>query len=63
MALKLAGARVVAQCMRDHGVENFPDPDPNDLSRSVPDAVRDDPQYDEAKAVCDTKGASPGVTP
>jgi hypothetical protein len=29
----------------------------------VPDAVRDDPQYDEAKAVCDTKGASPGVTP
>jgi hypothetical protein len=63
MALKLAGARVVAQCMRDHGVENFPDPDPNDLSRNVPDAVRDDPQYDEAKAVCDTKGASPGVTP
>jgi hypothetical protein len=63
MALKLAGARVVAQCIRAHGVENFPDPDPNDLSRSLPDAVRDDPQYDEAKAVCDTKGASPGVTP
>jgi hypothetical protein len=63
MALKLAGARAVAQCMRAHGVENFPDPDPNDLSKSLPDAVRDDPQYDEAKAICDTKGASPGVTP
>jgi hypothetical protein len=63
MALKLAGARATAQCMRAHGVENFPDPDPNDLSLSVPDAVRDDPQFDEAKAICDTKGASPGVTP
>jgi hypothetical protein len=61
-AQKLAGARAVAQCMRAHGVENYPDPDPNDLSRSLPDAVRDDPQFDEAKLVCDTKGASPGVT-
>src|SRR5262249_42262673 len=59
-AQKLAGARVVAQCMRAHGVEDYPGPDPNDLSRSLPDVVRDDPQYDEAKLVCDTKG---GVTP
>lgn len=63
MALKLAGAREVAQCMRAHGVENYPDPDPNDLSKSLPDAVRDDPQYDEAKQICDTKAASPAVTP
>jgi hypothetical protein len=62
-AMKLAGARVVAQCMRAHGVENYPDPDPNDLSRSIPDAVRDDPQYDEAKLICDTKPDSPAVTP
>jgi hypothetical protein len=63
MAMKLEGARGVAQCMRAHGVEGYPDPDPNDLSKSLPDAVRDDPQYQDAKDVCDTKGASPGVTP
>jgi hypothetical protein len=63
MAMKLAGARETAKCMRAHGVENFPDPDPNDLSKSVPDAVRDDPQYDEARDICATKGVSPGATP
>ena len=62
-AAKLAGAREAAQCMRAHGVENYPDPDPNDLSRSVPDEVRDDPQYDEAKEICDTNTPSPTVTP
>jgi len=62
-ALKLAGARQLAQCMRANGVADFPDPDPNDLSRSVPDAVRDDPQYDQARLVCTRSDASPGVTP
>jgi hypothetical protein len=62
MAMKLAGAREIAKCMRAHGVENFPDPNPNDLGLSVPDAVRDDPQYDQASAICDTKGASPAAT-
>jgi len=61
-AAKLASARDAAQCMRAHGVENYPDPDPNDLSRSVPDEVRDDPQYDEAKEICDTRPATPGAT-
>jgi hypothetical protein len=63
LALKLAGARAVAQCMRAHGVENYPDPDPNDISKSLRDAVLDDPQFEQAKAICNTKGASPGVTP
>jgi hypothetical protein len=62
LAAKLAGEREAAQCMRAHGVEAYPDPDPNDLGRSLPDEVRDDPQFDEAKEICDTRGASPGVT-
>ena len=63
MAQKLAGAREVAQCMRAHGVESYPDPDPNDLSRSLPDAVRDDPEYDQAKEICDTRRPSPSANP
>lgn len=52
LAGKLAGGRELAKCMRDHGVEGYPDPDPNDITKSVPDAVRDDPQYDQAKEAC-----------
>jgi hypothetical protein len=62
LAQKLAGARLEAQCMRAQGVENYPDPDPNDLGKSLPDAVRDDPQYDDAKEICLTRGAPPPVT-
>jgi hypothetical protein len=63
-AKKLEGARERARCMRAHGVESFPDPDPNDLGKALPDAVREDPQYDQAKEACQTRGASqsPGVT-
>jgi len=59
LAQKLAGAREVAKCMRDHGVANYPDPDPNDLSKSLPDSVRDDPHYEQANDICNTRGASP----
>jgi hypothetical protein len=62
LAEKLPGARELAKCMRDHGVEGYPDPDPNDLGKSLPDAVRDDPQYDSAKEICDTKPASTPAT-
>jgi len=62
-ALKLEGARQESRCMREHGVENFPDPDPN-LDRPVPDSVRDDPQYDEAVRACMTRGGgSPVANP
>jgi hypothetical protein len=61
-AKKVEGARQVAKCMREHGVEGYPDPDPNDLSKSLPDAVRDDPQYDSAKDICDTKQSSTPAT-
>jgi hypothetical protein len=62
LAKKVDGARQVAKCMRDHGVEGFPDPDPNNLSKALPDAVRDDPQFDSAEQVCDTKPASTPTT-
>jgi hypothetical protein len=63
-AKKLEGARERARCMRAHGVQSFPDPDPNDLGKPLPDAVREDPRYDQAKEDCQTRGASqsPGVT-
>jgi len=61
-AAKLAGAREVAQCMRAHGVESYPDPDPNDLSKSLPDEVRDDPDYDQAKEICDTRSPDPSAS-
>jgi hypothetical protein len=51
MAQKLAAAREESKCMRAHGVENFPDPQPN-LDVNVPDSVRQDPQYDEASRAC-----------
>jgi hypothetical protein len=55
LAQKLEGAREEARCMRAHGVENFPDPEP-DLRFEVPDSVRLDPEYDEAKAACIRRG-------
>lgn len=58
LAAKLASARELALCMRAHGVQNYPDPDPNDLGKDLPDAVRDDPQYDQAKTICGTRRSS-----
>jgi hypothetical protein len=54
-AEKLESARQESRCMREHGVENFPDPDPS-LDRNVPDSVRDDPQYQEAMEACMRRG-------
>jgi hypothetical protein len=51
MSKKLDAAREEARCMRAHGVENFPDPEP-DGRFDVAESVRHDPQYDEASAAC-----------
>ncbi|WP_238017536.1 hypothetical protein KZZ52_45815 [Dactylosporangium sp. AC04546] len=48
---KLDAAREESRCMRAHGVEDFPDPEP-DLDRDVPESIRLDPQFDEAEAAC-----------
>ncbi|MDG6106721.1 hypothetical protein Daura_29145 [Dactylosporangium aurantiacum] len=51
LAGKLDVAREESRCMRAHGVEDFPDPEP-DLDLEVPDSARQDPQYEEARAAC-----------
>jgi hypothetical protein len=51
MSKKMDAAREESRCMRAHGVENFPDPEP-DLRFDVSESVRHDPQYDEASAAC-----------
>lgn len=51
-ALKLELSREFSRCMREHGVEHFPDPE-SDAHVEVPLEVRDDPQYEQAKPLCD----------
>lgn len=59
LARKANSAREESRCMRAHGVENFPDPEPG-AGLDVPESVRQDPQYDEAAAACIRHGgASP----
>jgi hypothetical protein len=50
-AQKAAAARYEAQCMRQHGVPDYPDPDP-DGHAELPDAVRQNPRFDAAKTTC-----------
>jgi hypothetical protein len=40
-----------ARCMREHGVEAFPDPNPEGGTR-IPAEATDDPQFGAAQAVC-----------
>jgi hypothetical protein len=56
-AEKTDAMRQYSQCMRQHGVEHFPDPGANgeiQLDNSLPD----DPQYPAAKVACDAMVAS-----
>ncbi|GAA3830918.1 hypothetical protein GCM10022226_59780 [Sphaerisporangium flaviroseum] len=53
-ALKEELARGFARCMREHGVEKFPDPNPNGPTR-VGQSVGEDPQYPEARKTCDAQ--------
>jgi hypothetical protein len=57
MALKLDSARFESRCMREQGVENYPDPEP-DAHVELPQSVRDDPQFERAKAICREKTRS-----
>ncbi|WP_433379786.1 hypothetical protein ACQPZX_14095 [Actinoplanes sp. CA-142083] len=50
-AQKAAAARYESQCMREHGLADYPDPDP-DGHAEVPDAVRQNPLFDAARAAC-----------
>ncbi|MFC5004488.1 hypothetical protein ACFPIJ_42510 [Dactylosporangium cerinum] len=56
-AEKTEAMRQYSRCMREHGVEHFPDPGANgDIQIDKP--VSDDPQYPAAKVACDAMMAS-----
>jgi hypothetical protein len=59
---KRRGGLVLAQCMRAHGVENFPDPDANGrLNTDIP-GLQDDPDYQDAWTYCRSQPDSPAPT-
>lgn len=43
-------ARKMAQCMRDHGVENFPDPDGGRIT--IDGSISQDPDFEKAQQEC-----------
>ena len=47
--------RAYSQCMRDHGVPDFPDPDANGRLRGQGHEQRSDPTYQAASAACRSK--------
>jgi hypothetical protein len=67
--LKNELARQEARCMREHGVENFPDPNTDGFNR-ISEEVGNDPQYPEARDFCRaqaeaefaSRAPSPGAT-
>jgi len=50
-----------ARCMREHGVEAFPDPNPNGGTR-IPDEATNDPQFAAARTVCGAQANSAFAT-
>jgi hypothetical protein len=47
-----------AQCMRAHGVPDFPDPDPSGQFRGLGHEQRDNPKFRSAQQAC--RGLAPG---
>jgi hypothetical protein len=58
IAQKTEKSREYSRCMRQHGVENYPDPGP-DGGPPLDPSVRGDLQYDQADATCSAQVASP----
>jgi hypothetical protein len=56
-ARKVEKALQYSQCMRGHGVRNYPDPDSSGGVQVDP-SVLQDPQYDHAKTICDAQSRS-----
>jgi hypothetical protein len=50
--------RAMAACMRENGVENFPDPE-NGMMRITPE-VGEDPDFDKAREKCEFDRVGPG---
>jgi hypothetical protein len=49
--------RQFSRCMREHGVENFPDPNPDGPTR-IDESIGEDPQYGQARPICDAQVAA-----
>ncbi len=45
-------ARKFASCMRENGVEKFPDPDPNEPGIRISKDLADDPDFEAAQEAC-----------
>jgi len=55
-----AAFRDYAQCMRDNGVEAFPDPEPGSAGIRITSEVGQDPDFEPARKACQDKLASAG---
>jgi hypothetical protein len=51
----VAQVRAYSQCMRDNGVPNFPDPDPDGRLRGQGHEQQDDPKFQAAQEKCQAK--------
>jgi hypothetical protein len=43
-----------AKCMREHGVEKFPDPDPNQGGIRIDGSIGNDPEFEAAQKACES---------
>ena len=55
-----AAVREFAQCMRDNGVEAFPDPEPGSPGIKITGEVGQDPDFQTAQQACQDKLAAAG---
>jgi len=49
-----------ARCMREHGVESFPDPDPNRGGVRIDGRIAGDPEFEAAQRACEPEMGKPG---
>ncbi|NUR71380.1 MAG: hypothetical protein HOU81_11210 [Hamadaea sp.] len=50
-----------AKCMREHGVEKFPDPDPNQGGVRIDGSIAEDPDFPAAQKACDSIMGGPAM--
>lgn len=56
---RMGAAQEFATCMRENGVEKFPDPDPNQPGIQITKELADDPDFEAAQEAC--KDLLPGA--
>lgn len=49
----------IARCMREHGVEDFPDPKPGE-GITIDGKIAEEPDFENARKACDPKMPAPG---